>query len=342
MALKLDILANTSKFVSEMKKSGTSVEDVSDALDDLVRDGDKAGDKLERSFRDIAKEAKRAETSVSDVGDKGFKKASAGMDDFKGEARQTSAEVAASFDGSAESIAGGFQELAANALSGFGPAGAAAGLALAAGIGIATQVFTGMGEQSEALKEQIKSNFRDMAEEGIAAWQSMEEQNKRLTDAYAEHDADIQKIADTIGLPFEVVADAWAGSADAYKLVKAAQEELLSGIEGGTETAKGAIYTGITKPLDEVVNGYDKARENAKRYEEQIATNEQANRDQIQRTRDADQARYEAMKQQYERPIQTKVVVTLDANQAWGEISRLTSPKYVDMRVKPRGTTEWQ
>ncbi len=64
-----------------------------------------------------------------------------GMDDFKQEANQTARESAASFDGSAESIVDVFQEVAANAFQGFGPAGAVAGLAIAAGIGLGVKAF---------------------------------------------------------------------------------------------------------------------------------------------------------------------------------------------------------
>lgn len=155
MALKLDILANTSAFIASMRKAGASVEDIGDALDDMAREGVDAGNKLERSFKDIAREANDAGRKVGrEMGD-GFDKAKAGMDDFKSEANSTAREAAASFDGSAESIADAFQEVTANALGGFGPAGALAGLAAAAGIGLVVAGFDQANQAAEASEEAV-------------------------------------------------------------------------------------------------------------------------------------------------------------------------------------------
>ena len=82
MALKLDILANTRQLVSEMRKGGASVEDISDALDDLARDAKISGDKTERAIDDIgdagtdaARDLDRAgdkmERAIDDIGDAG-------------------------------------------------------------------------------------------------------------------------------------------------------------------------------------------------------------------------------------------------------------------------------
>lgn len=153
MALKLDILANTTSLIQSMKKGGASIEDVSDALDDLAREGADAGEKMERSFRDIAREASDSGGKVGREMKDGFKKAGDGAEDFKQEANSTAREAAASFDGSAESIGDAFQEVAANAFAGFGPAGALAGLAAAAGIGLATEAFNKAKEATEEAKE---------------------------------------------------------------------------------------------------------------------------------------------------------------------------------------------
>jgi hypothetical protein len=74
-------------------------------------------------------------------------------------------EVAASFDGSAESIVDGFQGAAAEMFSGFGPAGAAAGLAAAAGLGLITAEFQ---KQQEEAEEAAQASW-DMAQEMVDA-----------------------------------------------------------------------------------------------------------------------------------------------------------------------------
>ena len=152
-SLELDVLMNTRDVQRGAKDVDKALDGVSDSLDDVARDGEQAGDKLERSFRDAADAAKRESRTIeSDVQrnvNRGFDRASEGAENFKDEAKQNAAEVAASFDGSAESIADGFQGLAATAFSGFGPAGIAAGVTAAAGIGLVTQALTTAQEQAD-------------------------------------------------------------------------------------------------------------------------------------------------------------------------------------------------
>lgn len=155
MALKLDILANTTAFVSSMKKAGASVEDIGDALDDLARDSAQAGEKMERSFREIAREASDTGRKIGREMNDGTDKAKKGVDEIGREAESTAKESAASFDGSAESIADAFQEVAANAFAGFGPAGAAAGVAAALGIGAVLAGFTAADEAAKASEEAV-------------------------------------------------------------------------------------------------------------------------------------------------------------------------------------------
>lgn len=132
MALKLDIAANTRQAQAQVKDLGEALGDVGDSLDDVARDGKTAGDKLEKSFKDLAKTAKK---SGDDAG-KGLKSGvKEGLDEAKSEAGQSGREAAASFGGGFEDIVDFVQETAANAFSGFGPIGAAAGIAVAAAIG---------------------------------------------------------------------------------------------------------------------------------------------------------------------------------------------------------------
>lgn len=158
MAIKIPIVADVANAIRGAGDVADAFEDVQDSLDDVVKDakraeeaiedvgtgGEKAGDAADdmaRKFRDdfdqIRKDSKSAGDGVGKSLKDGTDRASDGIDDLKGEAGDTAREVGASFDGSADSIAEGFQEVAANAFTGFGPAGAAAGLAVAAGIGIA-------------------------------------------------------------------------------------------------------------------------------------------------------------------------------------------------------------
>ncbi len=71
----------------------------------------------------------------------------------------------------------------------------------------------------------MSENFREMAENGIDAWESLQSQNQRLTDAYDQHADEINRIKDLTGLSFETVAAAWAGNKDAVDVVTRAYTE---------------------------------------------------------------------------------------------------------------------
>jgi hypothetical protein len=189
----LPFLADVSGFLKGTNSMADALDDVADSLDDLAtssaRDAERAGDKLGDGFKDGSRdavtalgkvdaglqdtgtEAKALDTKASSAfksiaadakasGDKvgksqkdGFKEAESGVKEFGDEANSTAKESAASFDGSAESIIGSFQEVAANAFAGFGPAGAIAGLAAAAGIGIAISQMQAGAEEANKFKE---------------------------------------------------------------------------------------------------------------------------------------------------------------------------------------------
>lgn len=194
MAINIDIAANTRQFQSSVKDVSKSLDDVADSLDDLARDSqksaDKAGDSLEKGIKDGAKDAEKAvdklektfkeladeakdtgrdiEKGIGDGTKDGTKEAGEGLEDLKDEANETAREAAASFDGSAESIVDAFQEVAANAFAGFGPAGALAGLAAAAGIGVVTSVLQQQQEEADALKEALAGAYQSAVEEGRA------------------------------------------------------------------------------------------------------------------------------------------------------------------------------
>jgi hypothetical protein len=145
---------------ADLDKELTKAQKATDKLDDELDDTRDALKKLGHAARDAGDDTKRsmkgAEDGVKEVGE---------------EAGSTAKEAAASFDGSAESILGAFQEVAANAFAGFGPAGAVAGLAIAAGIGIATQEF----EKAQEAAEELRMKAVEIAEASSDAGVSTEE-----------------------------------------------------------------------------------------------------------------------------------------------------------------------
>lgn len=163
MALRLDVLANTRQFVAEMKKSGASVEDITDSLDEMARQGDRDTEKLERSFKELSRQADRTEKDVAAVGDKGFHKAGEASGEFKSEALANFSEVASSFDGSMESIGDTIQGTLGGVASAIPGIGIAAGVA-AIGIGAITTRITEMGEEAARIKQSILDDYLDLGD----------------------------------------------------------------------------------------------------------------------------------------------------------------------------------
>jgi hypothetical protein len=233
VALKLDILANTREFVTEMKKAGASAEDIEDALDELKRQGVKDIEALEKPMRDLGKKAK-------DTGDDISKGVGKGLDDVKSESASTAKEAAASFDGSAESIADAFQEVAANAFAGFGPAGAIAGLAAAAGIGLAVAGFTANDEAAQASKERVAEWADSYVEAGGRAL-TAGVQAARFQDIITDPEAfqEAERNARLWGVSTETAIAAMSGNKGAIDDVRSSIKQL--GDEIDTTTREGGV-----------------------------------------------------------------------------------------------------
>lgn len=161
MAFKISLLSDVAGFLKGTKSVEDALDDVADSLDQVARDtatdAEKAADTLEqeftRAFDKVKTEAKQTGRRVGDDLDDGTKKAGDGIQGLKEEAGQSAREMAASFDGSVESISDMAQEIAAQAGVAFGPWGAAAGVAAGIGIGALTAHLSDLGERAAETKE---------------------------------------------------------------------------------------------------------------------------------------------------------------------------------------------
>jgi hypothetical protein len=358
MALKLDILANTRQFVGEMKKSGASVEDISDALTEMMKDGDKAFDKLEPGFRDMVKSSNKAEQAVKDIGDKGFKKASKGADDFKDEANSSLRETAASIS-SVEDGLGAVQEIAANAFVGFGPVGAGAGLVAALGFGLLLENMTAQKEAADEIKQALGDAYRTAAEEGrnyLSEAQIISAASDILFDPAKKAQAAAD--AKAIGVDLQTFVRAMAGDEDAIavaiELGNQKYQERLDTLKLEDRAQAGKVLA-VDKEAREIerVNGLlgtqlknHKDNQEAVRTAQQLEANLGAEqRSQIQRTRDADTARwsaYAASKAKATAPIEQKVRIVPDTS-AWDakvrQLQQLSLTR--DVIVRP-GQVVWE
>jgi hypothetical protein len=240
--------------MDRLEKAG---EDAGEGVEAGAKEGEAAVEKLERSFKDMANTFKREDlgkTIGKDV-KRGTDEASEGMDNLKDESKETAREAAASFDGSAESIIDAFQEVAANAFIGFGPAGLAAGLAIAAGLGIAISAGQGVADAvndaksrmvelatalDEAGGDMAKVDIAGMVKEwGLAIADTKEWYEVWQEDAVTNLEK-VQKAAKDVGVGWEDMLLAMSGTdaeaaRDMIEQIDKKLEELHDGNEANGE-----------------------------------------------------------------------------------------------------------
>lgn len=260
------------------------MEDAQDASEKLKKETKETARVIEQEFRDSYRKMKDASESATT-------KAKAGLKDVKQEAGQSGREGAASFSGEWEDVGDFVQETIANGLGGFGPIGAVAGIALAAGFGAFTAQLQ---KDAEAAEERVSNMYDDM----------IDSKNNFLSESYLsdavgalfgdpEKMKEIARAAKVAGLEIADVAAAYAGDADAINLVyealdnaadaqialqKAGEEyntqtivnaraaqSAIRGIEDSTDSAteRAAAYTDTVDKYGQKWKDADKAAEAA-------------------------------------------------------------------------------
>lgn len=237
MAIEIKFLSNIVSFLRGTKSMDDALEDVADALDDVARDAQRAGDKtedslqdaerasdrLERSFRDVRDAAKDVEKATDDIGDggkKGFGKASEASGEFKSEALQNLSEVSSSFTGDIQSIGdlaqGTFGGLASSLPGVLGAAGAGA----AVGVGLITAGFVAAEEKRKALEERandLASAYIEAGTNVLSALAVADASSAVLTDPEKRKEA--QAYADALGIELPDAIRAYVGDANALAVV---------------------------------------------------------------------------------------------------------------------------
>lgn len=186
MALSIDIAANTRAAQAQVKDLSGALDDVSDSMDDMAREAERsgskverglddvgragkeagrdiesAGDKVERTFDQMVRDAKKADRAVSDVGDNGshnLGRIKEGAQEVQQEFGQNLAESVSSFRGDLRDLGQVGQDTLgglAGTVAGMGPGGLAGAFALAAG---ATALGFFTAQQEEARERQEKLN----------------------------------------------------------------------------------------------------------------------------------------------------------------------------------------
>lgn len=308
----IDIAANTRAAQRNVKDLGEAFDGVADSLDDVAREGDRSADKLESSFRDMVRTA-------DDAGDKIKKKISGGLKDASSEAGQSGREAAASFSGEFDDVSDFVQETVANAFGGFGPIGAAAGVAAAAGLGILTAEMTKQQEAADEIRERLTSAYSDAAEAGrtyLDTAQIIAEAQSLMFDKdRAEEYATLLDDQKRIGADWYTLVAAHTGDLNA-------QREIQSGINGLLESEAGTYETirdGVQKVNPEVqgmadrwglvIEESEKASGAARDYKKFVEEAGQSARDQADKTAQVAGERYAGIAEQYKNPQEMMIVI---------------------------------
>ncbi|ONI63904.1 hypothetical protein ALI44B_04570 [Leifsonia sp. ALI-44-B] len=248
--ISIGVASDTRDFTSGVKKGVIEpLEDAADALDDLGRDGQKNGDKLERAMRDAREETSDFKREQSELGKAIAKSSKDGGDALKrntsestsaakrdlaelgNEAKANAAETFSSFDGSAESFADGIQGTLGGIVSSLGPAGAIAGAAGALGIGLVMSALEQGGEKSDEFKAKVGDLAGELIDTGYVGEASLSyvvDQLKELATATDDNEVSLAKLRKTSsesGGSFEELARAYAGNAEGLDELLAKQEE---------------------------------------------------------------------------------------------------------------------
>lgn len=334
MALKLDILANTRQLVGEMKKAEASVEDISDALDDLIRDGDKAGDKLEDSFRDAVREVKKLDDAARDatkgVG-KSFDKAGKDVEKFgdkaRDELRDSAREGAQSFSGEFTDVQDVLQETVAN----LGPAGIAGAAIIGAVVSTATAAVEAWNEKIDGIKEATADMWQEAAAEGQAFidGEAIRAEAHRILwdDTYKEEletaeRAGIKRsdfalaLAEGEGEAFDRVHQQFmdAKDAEAEKAKDTAVNIQNAGLEGFRQETAFAGQIGKTiSVLDEKAKSVEYNRQVARDAAEATRTYEEDERRQYEHTADVHRQAQDRIRSDASKPVVTRFVADTSA-----------------------------
>lgn len=238
-----DAVENVSEVLHDLtKEGGTSTDRMEQDFKDLSRTADRESDEIRQKFRQAYKDVKKSSDDVSDGSKRNFGRASEASKEFRDEAVSNASEIASSFDGSIGSIG----ELAQGTLGGLASStipgiGVAAGLA-AAGIGVITEAWTTATEATEEAKASAYEYGLTVAASGEYA--SATDRINELTGSI-EGLKKIQDLSTASGLTQKEVLNALATGDGLPELTEAFEANALS-----TNIAMGRL-----NELEGVING---------------------------------------------------------------------------------------
>jgi hypothetical protein len=329
--IAISIAAETKPFLQGVQKGIIEpLEDAADILQELGQDGGRDFDKLEKSMRDAQEETddtrKAFEDLQREIRETGKKsrsdfakpvkestdKVSENLREVGSEAKANAAEMFSSFDGSFESIADAAQGTLGGLVGGLGGiGGVAVAAAGAAGLGLIAAELTKQKDLADELKEGLTSAYQEAAAEGrdyLTEAQIIAQANDIIfnPDLFKKQ----AQNARVLGLDVATVIRAQAGDVDALAVVSAvataAEEkrlEVIASYDGSPAQKAQLIQLGLVEDVGqqygEVGKQIEKNRDLARVAAEVTNGIEGSARDQIARTRKADEDRWNALGVKY-------------------------------------------
>ena len=347
--LKVSIISDAAGFTAEqpareLDQLARNADDATRKLGDLERQGGDTGRKVSNAFEDIARAARTNTRKLDDDVDRAGK----GLDDFKDEAAGAGREAAQSFSGEFDDISDLVQEVAAQAFGGFGPLGAAAGVAAAVGIGVITKAFGDAKTRAEESKQRV-TEFFDAFVEGSGRL-SAETITARMQDMLGDPEQyqQLRKDAGEARVSVELLARARAGDLEAVKRVAEqirAHNEVLNANQHITTDLESAQLA-QRNALDRVSDSLGIARQEVNDANTAWGIFDRATRAgivapvEVDAPTDAElRAEHRAMRDQLGRPVSVPVrpaLSTADAAEARRQLSAFFVRNPVTVNVTPR------
>lgn len=241
-------------------------------LEDGLRDAQRASERLQKEVKETANSIedkfRASYREMARSADTGFDRSREAVRGFKDEARQNFAEVASSFDGTAQGIADGIQgTLGGAAIAVGGVAGLAIGALGAVGGAVVQQVTA----DAEAAEERVQEMYDAFIESGVqylTQQQALDALSAITGDP--ERVKELQKQADDLGLSIQTILLAQIQRGDERNAVQERNNELLEAankkLEDGTITTADNLvaleairdeYLRLNGEQDKAVQGAD-------------------------------------------------------------------------------------
>lgn len=227
-----------------------------DAGDDIERDLKQAQkateslkDETKKTAREIEEEFKKSYRKTRDDSDDTTRKMKDGFREAADEAQQSGREAAASFSGGFEDVADFVQETLANALSGFGPIGLAAGVALASVIGSVLANAEMAQDKLNAARERASELASTLYENGGEI--PMAERLQEMFDLLAEESGSGNGILNLIDqwTDFGSTLDAIRRTA---KLTGSGVSDMIDALSGGDLDKSQRMLDAINRQIEEL------------------------------------------------------------------------------------------